>query len=252
MNLLISLRSEMLKSKRTASWYFTIISAVLIPCLFALTIGLDAHSPQNMKNPLKAIYMEEFKSLNLLVLPMFVILICTLLPQIEYRNNTWKQVFTSPQTMMQVYLSKFLHVQLLILLFLVVFFISTAVSTVVINFIHPAVKLFDYSMEWGLVVMYIVKTYLCIIAVSVVQFITGLKAKGFIAPIAIGFILWVMGNLLIFEMHSSCANVFPYSFSTMVMFSKYEDVMPLVQSNSCGLGCLFLVAGYFIFAKTNT
>ena len=121
MNLLISLRSEVLKTKRNAAFYFTLIGAAIIPFMFllnSLTHGLPDEDDSN-KDPLNAIFKLSSQMLGIGIFPLFIVLVCTLLSQIEYKNNTWKQVLTSPQTKMNVFLAKFLNIHLLILLFLV-------------------------------------------------------------------------------------------------------------------------------------
>ena len=89
MNLLISVRSEILKTKRTAAFYLTIIAAALVPFILLLDVCFDGISPENMKDAFNALLREGFGILSVLIFPMFVILVCTLLPQIEFRNNTW-------------------------------------------------------------------------------------------------------------------------------------------------------------------
>lgn len=70
------------------------------------------------KGSLNAVFELGTERNGLVFLPLFVILLCTLLPQIEYRNNTWKQVFDSSQTKEAVFLARFLNINRLILLFL--------------------------------------------------------------------------------------------------------------------------------------
>src|SRR5690349_3760515 len=120
MNLLISLRSEVLKTKRTAAFYFTLIGAAVIPFMFllnSLTNGLPDEDESN-KDPLNAIFKLSSQMLGNGIFPLFIVLVCTLLSQIEYKNNTWKQALTSPQTKGNVFMAKFLNIHLLILLFL--------------------------------------------------------------------------------------------------------------------------------------
>jgi lantibiotic transport system permease protein len=247
MNLAIAFRSEILKTKRTASWYFAITIAIAVSALFVLTVS--ANDPSQKVNPWTAIYQEEFKSLNLLVLPMFTILVCTLVAQIEYRNNTWKQVLASPQQLAQIYISKFLVVQLLLVLFLSVFLLSAGLCTLLGGMINPSMDLFDYSPGWQILAKCAVRTYVSILAVSAIQFVLGLIMRNFIAPIAIGFILWLIGNVLLFEMHSPIANFFPYSFSAMTVFSKYDASFPLLEFTSLGLTVLCLAGGFLFFGR---
>jgi len=246
MNLTIPLRSELLKTKRTASWYFVVIIAVAVSALFVLTVC--SNNPSHNVNPWTGIFTEEFKSLNLLVLPMITILIGTLLPQIEYKNNTWKQLLTSPQTLIQVYFSKFLIMQLFLLLFLFLFLLCSALSSLFIGMAKSSLHLFDRAPDWQFLAQSSVRTYLAILSVSIIQFILGLTMKNFIGPVATGFILWMLGNLLLFEMHSSLANYFPYSFSAMAVFPRYGASFPMVEIISVGLSVFCLAVGYLFFA----
>lgn len=247
MKVLLSLRGELLKTKRTASWYLTVLSAASVPLVFVMDVCSDGVSSRNSHNPLMALYVEGLKGINFLILPMFTILVCTLLPQIEFRNNTWKQVLAAPQTKAQIFISKFVMVQLFIILFLAVFLISTPIGSIVINSIVPSVRLFDHSIDWSRIAIYIARTYLSVFAVSVLQFTVGLMIKNFITPIAIGLILWITGNLLLFEFHSSLVNVVPYSYSAMVMFPEFESSLTMIQWSSMGYGALFLIIGYIFF-----
>src|SRR6476620_10543444 len=120
MNILISLRSELLKTTRTASFYITLIGAAVGPVIYLFNLLLDEGEVDALKNdPLNTLFKILSEMNGTALFPLFVILICTLLPQIEYRNNTWKQLFTSPQTKANVFLAKFMNVQLLMLVFLI-------------------------------------------------------------------------------------------------------------------------------------
>ena len=119
MNMLISLRSELLKSKRSAAAYFCFIAAAIIPLL----LTFDTATPQAIKalsaDPWNLHFKAGIEFMGNLILPIFIILICTFLPQIEYRNSTWKQLLTSPQSFAHIFFSKFLMVHLLILVFFI-------------------------------------------------------------------------------------------------------------------------------------
>ena len=117
MALLISLRSELLKTRK-ASFYLMLIGAAVGPVMFLLNVLLDENEiDPSQKDPLNAVFKILSDMNGTALFPLFVILICTLLPQIEYRNNTWKQIFASPQTKVNVFLAKFMNVHLLMLVF---------------------------------------------------------------------------------------------------------------------------------------
>src|SRR5687768_5086357 len=210
MNLLISLRSELLKTRK-ASFYLTLIGAAVGPVMFLLNVLLDENEiDPSQKDPLNAVFKILSDMNGTALFPLFVILVCTLLPQIEYRNNTWKQVFAAPQTKWNVFLSKFLNINLLILVFLFANLVFMALAIVVTHFFHPTLHLLDQPFDAGRMLMRTVHSYITILAMCTIQFWLGLRFRNFIIPIAIGLALWFTGMIMALEFKSEWIDVFPY------------------------------------------
>jgi lantibiotic transport system permease protein len=160
MNLVISLRSEIFKTKRTAVFYFTLISAAIVPVIFLLNVlGDDLDSTK--KDPLNMIFKLLSDMNGVAFFPWFVILICTLLPQIEYRNNTWKQVFTSPQPKLNVLTAKFINIHLLMLLFLVSTHLFMFLAIALANAIDPTIGLYKNPLDGQVVCFSERSKYVC-------------------------------------------------------------------------------------------
>lgn len=248
MNLLISLRAEILKTRRTAALYFTLVGAAVVPVVFLLNVmtdGLDS----TRKDPLNAVFKLSGEMNGLAFFPMFIILVCTLLPQIEYRNNTWKQALTSPKTKATVFVSKFLNVHLLILLFLVASHLFMFLAIVAAHFIDPSLRLLDHSLDGYPVLARAVNSYLVLLALCALQFWMGLRFKNFIVPIAAGLALWLTGTLLVFEYHSSLANYFPYSFHIFPVFADVKANLNQVAWTSFGYAAVFFALGFLDFRR---
>lgn len=246
MNLLISLRSEMLKTKRTASWYFTLLSAVLIAFLFVLGKAYD----DPVKDHLTMVFTNGLQGLNLVIIPIFIILVCTMLPQIEYRNNAWKQVLSSPQKMWKIYLSKFLNVQMFIASFIGIFYLAMILFAVIINAADPSLGLFKSQPDWFKITQDFGNTYLAAMAIGVSQFIIGLRFRNFVAPIGIGFALWLSGLFILFEFDKAISKFIPYTYPTMWTFQKQFEVTPgTVNLYSFGYAVLFFCLGYWWFTR---
>jgi hypothetical protein len=248
MNLLISLRSELLKTKRTASFYFTLVGAAVIPVTFLLNV-LTEGIEETRKDPLNAIFKLGFEMNALVIFPMFVTLICTLLPQIEYKNNTWKQVLTSPQTKVSVFMAKFLNIHLLILLFLVANFLFMFLTIVAAHFIDPSLDLLHQPLNGKVILVNTANAYVTILAICAIQFWMGIRFKNFIVPIAIGLALWLTGTLMVLEYHLSFANYFPYSFHIFSVFPKYRPLLNQIEWTSLGYAGLFLFIGFLDFRR---
>ena len=249
MNLLISLRSELLKT-RTASFYLTLIGAAVGPVMFLLNVLLDENEIDPLeKDPLNALFKILSDMNGAALFPLFVILICTLLAQIEYRNNTWKQVFASPQTKLNVFLAKFMNVHLLMLAFLIATHLFMFLTVVVLNFIKPTLNLFSHPLNGSTVLVNAANAYMLLLAICAIQFWIGLRSRNFIVPIGIGFALWLAGTIMTVQYKSNLVYYFPYSFHAFPVSTKLKSQLTHVAWTSLGYALFFLIAGFFDFRR---
>lgn len=251
MSLIISLRSEILKTRRTAAFYFTLIGAGIIPFMFMCTIisdGLPNESRSNM-DPLNAMFGMASEMTGVCILPLFVVLICTLLPQIEYKNNTWKQVLTSPQTKENVFVGKFSNIHLMILLFLVATHVFMWIVAIASHFILPHLNILSQPFDMYKVLENNAHAYVSILAIVAIQFWIGLRSRNFIVPIAIGIVCWLTGTIMVFEYGSSWSPYFPYSFHAIRFSGEFKSYINQVGWTSLGYAVFFLVMGFLDFRR---
>ena len=249
MKLLAALRAEMLKTKRTASFYFTIVMAVVIPAILLLNMltgGEDLTAIR--KDPLNGIFELGAERTGFLFLPMFVILVCTLLPQIEYRNNTWKQVFATPQTKGHVFLAKLLNVHLLLILFLIANLIFLSMVVVITHLSIPSLQLLQQPFNTATLLVRTANMYLVMLALCSLQFWLGLRFRNFIIPISVGLVLWILGMILVFE-ESHLVDYFPYSFQVFPTVAQLQPKLAQVAWTSIGYAALFLLLGFLDFRR---
>ena len=249
MSLLISFRSELLKA-RTASIYLTLIGAAVGPVMYLLNVLIDENEiDASEKDPLNAVFKILSDMNGTALFPLFVILICTLLPQIEYRNNAWKQVFASPQTKFNVFLAKFMNVQLLMLVFLIATHLFMFLTILGINFIKPTLNLFNHPLNGSTVWVNAVNAYILLLAVCAIQFWIGLRSRNFIVPIGIGFALWLAGTIMAVQYKSNLVYYFPYSFNAFPVSTKLKSQLTQVAWTSLGYALVFLIVGFFDFRR---
>ncbi|MBB1285149.1 ABC transporter permease [Flavisolibacter sp. BT320] len=250
MSLLIALRSEIIKTKRTASFYFTLLGAAPVPAIFLLNVLTGGGDLKDTRNdPLNAIFELGLERSGLIFFPMFVILVCTLLPQIEYRNHTWKQVMASPLTRASVFGAKFLNIQALILLFLATSLLYLGVVIIIIHFAMPDLQLLQQPFNGLLVLQNAFDLYVCLLAVSAIQFWIGMRSKNFIVPVAIGFVMWLTGTFLTMEYKSDLSVYFPYSYQAFPIVSVFKSHLQEVQLISLGYTAFFLLLGFLDFKR---
>ncbi|HEX8333659.1 MAG TPA: ABC transporter permease [Segetibacter sp.] len=243
MSLLKSIRSEILKTKRTAPLYFTLAAAAFAPFMSMLGLFLEGVEDYKSKDILNHMLIKKFEVTGIATFPIFIILICTLLPQIEYKNNTWKQVLTSPQTKGNVFVAKFISVQLLIVLFFITNLSLYFLNAGILHLLDPSLNVLNQALNRHDVLMSRVNTYVGLLAICCIQFWLGMKFRNFVIPIAIGIAFWFAGTIFVMQ-NFDLAAYFPYSFHAYGKFPAYNPLNNPAGWTSFVYAVLFLIIGF--------
>lgn len=249
MSLYTSLRSELLKTKRTAPLYFTFAAAAFGPFMSMLDLVLDGVAEEHTKDIFNEMFTTKFMMPSIVVLPLFIILLCTLLPHMEYKNNTWKQVLISPQTKVNIFLAKYINIQLLIGVFLITDLLLTTISAVVLHITEPGLNVLNQPLDGYAIMMSRLSAYAALSGICAIQFWLGLVFRNFIIPIAIGIALWFIGSILVLELQSDFVAYFPYSFHAYGKLPKYDPLFNEAGLTSIVYAVIFLTAGFLGFRK---
>ena len=243
------IRSEFLKLKRSALPWLCVMAAIIVPAMFFIELSSDTDELQSLKkDPWNLIIVECWKGMNFLVLPLFIILIATLVAQLEHRNNTWKQVHASPNPPLKIFLAKFLVIQLLIVSVLILFNIASILMPIILQQVNPGIDIYQTLPDLEKILGITYQTYIGVIGISAIQFFLGMQFKNVIIPLALGFGLWLILPIAA-EMNWSHLNKFPYAYSAFVIFPKYASIIPYVLLASVGYGILFFSLTYFSFLR---
>jgi hypothetical protein len=248
MSLLLSVRAEILKTKRSASFWLTLIGAAFIPTILLLVYIFNSrellqelrHSPWNSH------FGFGWHALSSFLYPMYVILICTLIPQIEYKNNAWKQVFASPQSEGNIFFSKFISIHMMILFLYVMFNLFMILVGVTANLINSGYTFMDTPIEWESLLRLNFKTYISVLGISAIQYWLSWRFKNFIAPVGIGLAL-LIGAII--SLGINWPHVFKIPFAYPALTLKYMSMpgdRPLLENhelNSIGYFVFFLLLG---------
>lgn len=251
MSLTISLRSEVLKTKRTAAFYFTLIGAAVIPIMLLFSIASNGMmgDKRAKTDTINFLFNLSAEILSICIFPMFVVLVCTLLPQIEYKNTAWKQVLTSPQTKLNIFVAKFLNIQLLMLLFIVASHLFIWVVVLAAHFILPELNILQKSFDAQHIFSIYGHIYVSVLAICAIQFWIGLRSRNFIVPIAIGIACWLAGTIMAAEYHASASIYWPYSFHVIRMLPDFHPRLTQVEWSSFGYSIVILGLAFWDFKK---
>ena len=252
MSLLISVQSELLKTKRTASFWLCFIAAAFFPAIsFFMFIFTSDEGPLKFlaSDPWNKFFEMAWQPMCAFVFPMYVVLICALVVQIETKNNTWKQVYASPQKESSIYFSKFVMIQLFILLFYIQFDLLMILCGYATSALRPNYTFLQDSLDWGSIMQMNFKTYISILSVSAFQYWLSLRFKNFITPVGIGLALIIIALMSASFFKSPHLAKFPYVFQMLSYEGFYEDkttrFLENHELNSIGYTIFFLAVGYW-------
>lgn len=248
MNFIHTFRAEIFKTKRTAVFYLCFIMAFIPPFMMFCFAGEDKEPLQRIMNdPWYAYLRNSGDFLYFMFLPGFVILQSTLIPQLEYRNATWKQVLSSPQPKLNIYGAKFATVQVYTLFFLIVYVLLVFISLIAFNAFRFDVKLWQHGLDITKTLSFIGKAYVAVLGMSALQFWIGMRSKSFITPIGIGIGAWLIGVFSMFEFKWEDAYFIPHTISVFSILPKFEGKFNTFVLVSLAYMLVFFTAGYFDF-----
>jgi hypothetical protein len=244
MSLALSLRSESLKLKRTPSVWVCMLAAAIGPFMrFLENIDEVAHRPKAM--PWIQHFTEGRDAINIALLPFYVMLVSTLLMQVEYRDKTWKQVLTSPQRMIDIFLAKFMALQFMILLFFVSYNLFLIIGAIGTEIIYPAS--YDGPVDYRQILLLNTQTWILVQGLATIQFWLALRFKNFIVPLAVGIAMWFAAPMMIFEFKLKAVEYHPYAYTMFaVMKDRLADLVTY-QWRSVIIAVLFLVIAFAEF-----
>ena len=248
MSFAISIQSEVLKTKRSASFWLSIIGAALIPTIFFLAYFFEPEGAVKSlaPDPWRIHFMYGWQAMNAFLFPMYIILICTLIPQIEFKNNTWKQVFASPQSVAQIYFSKFITIQMMIFFFYVLFNMLMILSGVLVNILNDQYNFLSQPINWQTLMQLNLKTYISILGISAIQYCLSLRFKNFIAPVGIGLALLV-GAIIALNFQWEHIYKLPFAHPILTLMNMDKPNRPFLENhelNSIGYFFFFLAVGF--------
>lgn len=239
-----SLRSEFLKIKRTSILYLILIAAFVIPFILVFDHGLP--DPNHPPNGWDNFYQEGFMVFVFLFLQLFFVLVSTLLMQIEVRNNAWKQVLTSPQSFFHILSDKFVVMQLLAVAFIVVFNVYMILSAALLDVIY-GIDFIAYLERWPELLKLNLMAYGSTLGINALSFWLALRSKNFVAPIAVGFLLWLIGPIVAFELKWPYMDMYVSAIPFSILSKRFANEPMFHQLLSIGYAMLFFGIAYLEF-----
>lgn len=213
----LSTRAEWLKTKRTAAAWITLAGAAFIPFTFFLMyVSKPDHFVAELTNdPWSKIIYQSWQAASVFLLPMYVILATSLIVQIEYRSNAWKQVYASPRSYTDIYFSKFIVIQAMIISCFLLFNVFIILAGYVTSLINAQYLFKQNSIPFKQLFILSAKLYISSLAITAIQYWLSLRLKNYIAPLGVGLALLVVGIIIL---RWENIHYYPYAYTALSFF----------------------------------
>jgi len=240
-----SFRSEWLKRKRTAGAWLTIAGGTMIPLIILIQrfyfferLASDNGSPRIWE----MLYSRCWQSMAFFLLPMGVILVTTLVGQLEFRNQTWKQVHVTPQSPTTIFLAKLGVILVMLLQFFILFNIGIYLTGVLPALFLKQVPFPTEAFPWGKFLLGNGKFLLTCLPVLSLQFLLSLQFRNFMVPVGIGLGLYILSMTVIQWRY---AFIVPYIYSAAA-FMK-DQFKTNIYAWALGYSLVFGAVAYLLF-----
>jgi len=234
-----SFASEWLKRKRTAAAWLVVIGGFFIPLIIlgARLYESGGLAAANQHPRLwEMLYERCWQFMGFFLLPMGVILAVSLVTQLEFRNNTWKQVFCTPQSLTTIFLAKLAIILVMLLQFFFLFNIGIYLTGALPCLFFRDVHYPSAAFPFRLFLEGSGKFFLDALPILGLQYLVSLRFKNFLVPLGVGMGLYVASFIAV---HWKYGYFIPYTYC-------YYDFLGKRSPLPAGISIHEWALGYFI------
>lgn len=252
-----STKNEFIKLKRTFAFWLTIISALFIPIIYLIYYLLKYKDliPDEGVNPWNKFFVNQIRAAAPLLVPLFIVLLTSLIVQIEHKSTGIKHLFSLPVPKWSVYFGKLSVVIGTISIAYILFFIFMLVVGYIIGFIHRELNFLSFNPSPIESVKLLFRSFIATLGIVGLQFWLSFRMRNFIIPLGVGMVLIVTG-LIVYRAPE--AIYFPYGYNMLSLFPIAVDNdmgnmlwFPTVSLYSVSYFIIFSVIGYFDIKRLN-
>jgi hypothetical protein len=244
---LLAFQSEWLKKRRSAASWLTVAGALLVPAIIVVARFVDAGglAEVNRSGRLwETLYDRSWQFMGFFLLPMGVVLATSLIVQLEYRSNTWKQLAAAPVSYSTVYLAKLSVILVLLVEFFVLFNIGIWLEGVLPALVR-GVPYPDERFPLRAFILGNGKFLLDCLPIVLLQYTLSLQLRNFMIPLGAGLGLYVASMV---AAHWRYGYVIPYTYPTLEYIGKRSPSLRADFHVWCaGYAVGFLVVGYILY-----
>lgn len=244
-----SFTAEWMKKRRSlASWlvltggFFMPLVSMLIFLVYPKQL-LALHSSGHFW-PL--LFQKSWQLMAFMFLPMGIVLAVSLITQLEFKNNTWKQLHTTPLPFSSIYFSKLAVLLVMMLQLFILFNIGIYLSAVIPSFLNSNIPFPRHAIDPVYFLWENTKYFIICLPMLAIQYIISLQFKNFLVPVGVGLALVIAGMVAL-----SWQYVFtiPSAYTALHFLQTKDNAVPAhnLLVWSAGYFVFFIVLGYWLY-----
>ena len=192
-----ALSADVLKLRRTPALWLTLAGGALPVLLNFCIMYFKGHLliPAGMDGWAK--YASMSWQTAAVLLPLYVVLLTSLVVSVENQAEGWKHLFALPVGRLPVWLSKLLVLLGLNLLAQLLFVGLLLAAGYLLSALRPELHLGQFSPPFRVLSTLLWRTYVATLGIVGVQYVLSKWQNGFVLPVAVGMAGWVAGLTLL-------------------------------------------------------
>ena len=244
--------SEWLKRRRSLTTWLIAGSAAFVPTIIFLSRFRRIDVLPALYRDARfweLLWKQAWEAMALMILPLAVMLMVSLVTQIEDRNNAWKQVHAAPVPLPIIFAAKLTVIVALVAALVVLYTPAIYLAGILPALVLPSVPMPAGHFPLAAFLRRDLDFIVDMLPIVAIQFALALRFRTFITPLAVGMATWIFSVGTISWRYSY---TIPYSYGTLdyLMVEYHRQVPVPANPTAIAAGCfvVFTLAGYVVYA----
>jgi len=251
-----SFLTEIIKIKNSFAKWLILLGAFIMPAFVAF-VALNKWKllvKEIHDNPWALFSEMSWKGMAFFYSVFFIVLLVCLYFNIEYKNNTWKHVFTLPIKKGQLYINKLLAVVVFVVCYYILFVPFWIIIGYLLGAIRPQLQLITHMPDLELLFSNCFHSVISSLSIIAIHIWLSIRFKNMIIPIGFAVFCSIV-MVALFQGSSEEVRYFPYAYhylsiSTPPFFHESKwGPLPQHEWYSLGFFFVFTMLGYWDFTR---
>ena len=241
--------AEWIKKRRSFSSWLIIAGGLFVPMISVIIFMvypkqlLAVHASGHFWDML---FQKSWQMMAFMLLPMGLVLAVSLVTQLEFKNNTWKQLHASPVLFSHIYFSKLLVLLLMLIQLFLTFNAGILVSAWIPSLLVSEIPYPDYAFNFGNILSLNAGYFICSLPLLALQYMISMQFRNFLVPVGAGLAL-IIGSMI--ALTWKYIYMIPSAYTALYFLQSAETTVPAHNLSNWSLGYFltFTLLGYWLY-----